>query len=420
MAVAVLENPVLFGMRLGAELDQLRQGAMAQAISQSLREALDLHTWRYGMIANLLAAYHRAQSPQEKAAYAALIAPLTEAAQEPKEQETVVPGVGVRIGYLPMTAVGRVQGGGVVQTQPQSQGQQGGTTQSNQPKSAEQQTAAPQTATTAQPAETQKLTGEQLQAVLEALALVDPLYGLVHPRLRAATQQTTAPEQQTESTAQPMQQQPVEEQGAEQLIPEERLSTAPQPQTETAAQPPSPQQVGQQTQGGLGEILQQQTNQQQPTIPAQPSPQQSQEHKYEPTAKRDWSGKNWWTDYSMLNLPQGRLGEILQRQQLPSEVYDALEQMVEQWIKTNQQQSTTPEQPSLQQLGGLQTIKTHERKGGIWWERDDGPMVYIPEEVVAKINDTLLPLVFPWYHQLKDNPRVRESLSRILWQGRGW
>jgi uncharacterized membrane protein len=71
MAIAVLENPVLFGMRLGAELDQLRQGAMAQAISQSLREALDLHTWRFGMIANLLAAYHRAQSPQERAAYAA-------------------------------------------------------------------------------------------------------------------------------------------------------------------------------------------------------------------------------------------------------------------------------------------------------------------------------------------------------------
>jgi hypothetical protein len=259
MAIAVLENPVLFGMRLGAELDQLRQGAMAQAISQSLREALDLHTWRYGMIANLLAAYHRAQSPQEKAAYAALIAPLTEAAQEPKKQETVVPRVGVRIGYLPMTAVEQVLGGGVVQTQPQSQGKQGGTTQSNQPQSAEQQTVAPQTATTAQPTETQKLTGEQLQAVLEALALVDPLYGLVHHRLRAATQQTTAPEQQTESTAQPMRQQLAEQQGA------------------------------QQPQGTLGGILQQQPDQQQLTTPAQPSPQQPQEYKYEPMQIQDWS-----------------------------------------------------------------------------------------------------------------------------------
>jgi hypothetical protein len=249
MAVVVLENPVLFGMRLGAELDQLRQGAMAQAISQSLREALDLHTWRYGMIANLLAAYHRAQSPQEKAAYAALIEPLTEAAQEPKEQETVVPRVGVRIGYLPMTAVEQFLGGGVVQTQPQSQGQQGGATQSN----------APQTTTTAQPAETRKLTREQLQAVLEALALVDPLYGLVHHRLRAATQQTTAPEQQTESTAQPMRQQLAEQQGA------------------------------QQPQGTLGGILQQQPDQQQLTTPAQPSPQQLQEYKYEPVQIQDWS-----------------------------------------------------------------------------------------------------------------------------------
>jgi hypothetical protein len=202
MAIAVLDNPVLFGMRLGAELDQLRQGAMAQAITQSLREALDLHTWRYGMIANLLAAYHRAQSPMEKASYAALIAPLTEAVQAPKEQETVVPGVGVRIGYLPTTPVSQFLGGGIVQNQTTPQEQQGGSTQPNQLQLAEQQTTAPQTATTTQPAETQKLTREQLQAVLEALAFVDPLYGLVHHRLRPS--------------AQPMQQQPVEQQGTQQ------------------------------------------------------------------------------------------------------------------------------------------------------------------------------------------------------------
>jgi hypothetical protein len=216
MAIAVLENPVLFGMRLGAELDQLRQGAMAQAISQSLREALDLHTWRYGMIANLLAAYHRAQSPEEKASYAALIASLTEAAQAPEELETVVPRVGVRVGYLPMTAIGQVLGGGVVQNQPQQQGQQGGSAPSDRLQSAEQQTTAPQTDTTAQPAETWKPTKEQLQAILEALALVDPLYGLVHHRLRPVAQQTPTPEQQLEGAVQPVQQQPVEQQGTQQ------------------------------------------------------------------------------------------------------------------------------------------------------------------------------------------------------------
>jgi hypothetical protein len=156
-------------MRLGAELDQLRQGAMAQAISQSLREALDLHTWRYGMIANLLAAYHRAQSPQERAAYAALIAPLTEAAQAPEEREMVVPRVGVRVGYLPMTAMGQVLGGGVVQNQPQQQGQQGGSAPSDQLQPAEQQTTAPQTDTTAQPAETWKPTKEQPESTVQPI-----------------------------------------------------------------------------------------------------------------------------------------------------------------------------------------------------------------------------------------------------------
>ena len=260
MAITVLENPVLFGMRLGAELDQLRQGAMAQAISQSLREALDLHTWRYGMIANLLAAYHRAQSPQEKASYAALIAPLTEAAQEPKELKMVVPGVGVRIDYLPMTAIWQVLGKGVVQNQPASQGQQGGSTQSNQQQPAEQQTALPQPATTEQPAEERKLTKEQLQAVLDALALVDPLYGLVHHRLRTAAQQTPTPEQQLEGAVQPVQQQPVEQQGT------------------------------QQPQGTLGGILQQQPNQQQLATPAQPSQQpEGYEHTGQAVQMLDWS-----------------------------------------------------------------------------------------------------------------------------------
>jgi hypothetical protein len=133
MAIAVLENPVLFGMRLGAELDQLRQGAMAQAISQSLREAMDLHTWRYGMIANLLAAYHRAQSPEEKASYAALIAPLAEAAQAPEELETVVPRFAVRVGFLPMAPIERVLGMRAAQNPPQPQEQQGGEVQSNYP-----------------------------------------------------------------------------------------------------------------------------------------------------------------------------------------------------------------------------------------------------------------------------------------------
>jgi len=216
MAIAVLDNPVLFGMRLGSELDQLRQSAMAQAITQSLREALDLHTWRYGMIANLLAAYHRAQSPAERAAYAALIAPLTEAAQKPKELKMVVPGVGVRIDYLPMTAVRQILGRRVVQNQPAPQGQQGGSAQSNQSQPTEQQTAVPQPAATAQPVETRKLTKEELQAILEALALVDPLYGLVHHRLQTSAQQATVPEQQTEGAVQPMLQQPAEQQGTQQ------------------------------------------------------------------------------------------------------------------------------------------------------------------------------------------------------------
>jgi hypothetical protein len=251
MAIAVLENPVLFGMRLGAELDQLRQGAMAQAISQSLREALDLHTWRYGMIANLLAAYHRAQSPEEKGAYAKFIEELTKSATYPHEElAPVVPGVVVPVPYF-----GRqfswegLQSSATPQDASQAQNQQGGATQSNQS----------QPITTAQPAETRKLTKEQLQAILEALALVDPLYGLVHPRLRTAVQQTATPEQQAESTAQPMQQQLAEQQGA------------------------------QQPQGTLGGILQQQQpDQQQLTTPAQPSPQQPQEYKYEPMQIQDW------------------------------------------------------------------------------------------------------------------------------------
>jgi hypothetical protein len=420
-------------MRLGAELDQLRQGAMAQAIAQSMREALDLHTWRYGMIANLLAAYHRAQSPEEKAAYAALLEPLAEAAQAPKERETVVPRVGVRIGYLPTTLVGQLLKKGVVQNQPQQQGQQGGAEQSNQPLPAEQPTTAPPTAATQQPTEKRKPTEEELQAIMEVLSLVDPWFALVRNRLRTAAQQTATPEQQPEGAVEPMQQQPVGEQGAEQPIFEEQTEGTVQPlqqqpvgqqgaeqlileqQTETAAQSAAQQSVEQQPQGRLGGILQQQPNQLQPTMSTQPSPQQPQERKYEPIARWDWSGRNWWTDYSALTLPQGGLGEILQRQ-LPSEVYDMLDQMVEQWIRTNRHQRTSPEQSGAQRLPSLDTIP--ESEAGIWWARDNGPMVYIPQEVVSKINDQLLPLVFPWYHQLKDNPRVRESLSRILWQSR--
>jgi len=245
MAITVLENPVLFGMRLGSELDQLRQSAMAQAIAQSLREALDLHTWRYGMIANLLAAYHRAQSPEEKGAYAKFIEELTKSATYPHEElAPVVPGVVVRVPYF----WSRFSWEGLPSsdTPPnasQPQEQQGGSTQSNPPQPAEQQTALPQPATTEQPAETRRLTREQLQAVLEALARVDPLYGLVHHRLRTAAQQTPTPEQQLEGAVQPVQQQPVEQQGA------------------------------QQPQGTLGGILQQQPNQQQFTIPTQQSQQ---------------------------------------------------------------------------------------------------------------------------------------------------
>lgn len=262
MAIAVLENPVLFGMRLGAELDQLRQGAMTQAISQSLREALDLHTWRYGMIANLLAAYHRAQSPEEKGAYAKFIDALVQSATYPpaNEQNTVVPGVAVSVPYL--------------------QEQQGDSARSNQQQPEEQQATAPQTSATAQPAAERQPTPEELRALLEALALVNPWYGLVHHRLQSALPQTTMPKQQTEDAVQPIQQQPVEQQGAEQIIPEEQLPVAPVQQVETAPQPVVQQPAEQQTQGTLGGILQQQPNQQQPTMPAQPSQQQPGEYKY--------------------------------------------------------------------------------------------------------------------------------------------
>jgi hypothetical protein len=192
MAIAVLDNPVLFGMRLGSELDQLRQSAMAQAISQSLREALDLHTWRYGMIANLLAAYHRAQSPEEKGAYAKFIEELTKSATYPHEElAPVVPGVVVPVPYLQRQfSWGDSLSGATPQNASQPQEQQGGSTQSNPPQ---------------------------------------------------------------------LQQQPVEQQGT------------------------------QQSQGTLGGILQRQTDQQQPTTPAQPSSQQPQEDTYEPMQIRDWS-----------------------------------------------------------------------------------------------------------------------------------
>jgi hypothetical protein len=135
MAIAVLDNPVLFGMRLGSELDQLRQSAMAQAISQSLREALDLHTWRYGMIANLLAAYHRAQSPEEKEAYAKFIEELTKSATYPHEElAPVVPGVVVPVPYLQRQfSWGDSLSGATPQNASQPQEQQGGSTQSNPP-----------------------------------------------------------------------------------------------------------------------------------------------------------------------------------------------------------------------------------------------------------------------------------------------
>jgi hypothetical protein len=177
---------------------------MVQAISQSLREALDLHTWRYGMIANLLAAYHRAQSPEEKGAYAKFIEELTKSATYPHEElAPVVPGVVVPVPYFQRQFSWEgLLSSATPQNASQPQEQQGGSTQPNQLQPAEQQTTAPQTATTTQPAETQKLTREQLQAVLEALAFVDPLYGLVHHRLRPS--------------AQPMQQQPVEQQGTQQ------------------------------------------------------------------------------------------------------------------------------------------------------------------------------------------------------------
>jgi hypothetical protein len=261
MAIAVLENPVLFGMRLGAELDQLRQGAMAQAISQSLREALDLHTWRFGMIANLLAAYHRAQSPEEKGAYATFIDALVKSATYPHTKlAPVVPDVVVSVPYLwhKFSVEGLLED---ATQQTQLQKQQGGSAPSDQLQPAEQQTTAPQTDTTAQPAETWKPTKEQLQAILEALALVDPLYGLVHHRLRPAAQQTPTPKQQSEGTVQPIQQQPVEQPGT------------------------------QQPQGTLGGILQQQPNQQQFTTPAPPNQQQPEEYKHTEQAMQipDWS-----------------------------------------------------------------------------------------------------------------------------------
>ncbi len=133
MAISVLDNPVLFGMRLGAELDQLRQGAMAQAITQSLREALDLHTWRYGMLANLLAAYHRAQSPEEKGAYAQFIDALVKTATYPHQGTPVVSGVAVSIPYLWREfSVGGLPSDAEQQSSPQPQEQQGDAVQSNQ------------------------------------------------------------------------------------------------------------------------------------------------------------------------------------------------------------------------------------------------------------------------------------------------
>jgi len=262
MAIAVLENPVLFGMRLGSELDQLRQGAMAQAITQSLREALDLHMWRFGMIANLLAAYHRAQSPEEKGAYARFIDALVKSATYPHQWKPVVRGVAVPVPYLPREfSVGGLLGGATLQTPP-PQGHQGGSAQPNQPQPAGQPTTVQQTATTEQPAETRELTEEKLQAIREeALALVDPWYALVRNRLRTAAQQTPTPEQQSEGAVQPMQQQPVEQQGT------------------------------QQPQGTLGGILQQHPNQQQLTTPAPPSQQQPEGYENTEQAMQipDWS-----------------------------------------------------------------------------------------------------------------------------------
>ncbi len=260
MAISVLDNPVLFGMRLGAELDQLRQGAMAQAITQSLREALDLHTWRYGMLANLLAAYHRAQSPEEKGAYAQFIDALVKTATYPHQGTPVVPGVAISIPYLWREfSVGGLPSDAEQQSSPQPQEQQGDAVQSNQQQPVGQQTTAPQAATTAQPAETRKLTEEELQAIRDiALSIVDPWYALVRNRLQSTAPQTMTPEQQAEGAVQPMQQQPAWQQGTEQLIREEQSLSAP----------------AQQTQGGLGEILQQQ-----PTTPPQPSQQQPGEYK---------------------------------------------------------------------------------------------------------------------------------------------